>query len=277
MEIALRATNQWWLNLTEWNKTLIFTFVYRRYLKNEVCRAAHKLTVPPFMSLLPSLPAFTLSCKIAPRHSWSLCSLGKSFAIAFCPLEIQVSPSELCFDSPLSPRMKQLSELHFLKSARFADCPQILELSPLRQRQECVLIFLASRRSQSIDWWSPFSAWPQSHLVLESFCDHIGWISHSFPGFSSCTILCTKSLRRVQLFATPWTVAHQAPLSTGLFRQEYWSGLSFPPPGDLSDPEIEPTSLHLLHWQVDSLPLTLLGSPLHRMVIFKKTTSNKCW
>ena len=40
--------------------------------------------------------------------------------------------------------------------------------------------------------------------------------------------------------ATLWTVAHQAPLSMGLPRQEYWSGLSFPPPGDLPDPGIEP-------------------------------------
>ena len=43
-------------------------------------------------------------------------------------------------------------------------------------------------------------------------------------------------------FATPWTVAHQAPLSIGFPRQEYWSELPFPSPGDLPDPEIEPTS-----------------------------------
>ena len=42
---------------------------------------------------------------------------------------------------------------------------------------------------------------------------------------------------------TPWTVAHQAPLSLGLFRQAYWSGLPFPAPGDLPDPGIEPMSL----------------------------------
>ena len=46
----------------------------------------------------------------------------------------------------------------------------------------------------------------------------------------------------IQLFATPWTVAHQAPLSMRLSRQEYWSGLPFPPPGDLPSPGIEPTS-----------------------------------
>ena len=47
----------------------------------------------------------------------------------------------------------------------------------------------------------------------------------------------------VQLCATPWTIAHQAPLSMGFSRQEYWSGLPCPPPGDLSDPGIEPASL----------------------------------
>ena len=47
----------------------------------------------------------------------------------------------------------------------------------------------------------------------------------------------------VWLFATLWTLAHQAPPSMGFFRQEYWSGLSFPPPGDLPDPGIEPLPL----------------------------------
>ena len=54
-----------------------------------------------------------------------------------------------------------------------------------------------------------------------------------------------QSLSRVQLFATLWTVAHQAPLSMRFSRQEYWTGLPFPPPGDLPDPGI----LCLLHWQ----------------------------
>ena len=47
----------------------------------------------------------------------------------------------------------------------------------------------------------------------------------------------------VQLFVTLWTIAHQAPLSRGLFTQEYWSGLPCPAPGDLPDPGIEPMSL----------------------------------
>ena len=52
-------------------------------------------------------------------------------------------------------------------------------------------------------------------------------------------------------FTTPWTIALQAPLSMGFSRQNYWSGLPFPPPGDLSDPGIEPGSPAM---QADSLP-----------------------
>ena len=55
---------------------------------------------------------------------------------------------------------------------------------------------------------------------------------------------------RVHLFATPWTVAHQAPLSMGFSRQEYWRGLPFPSPGDLVNPGIKPGSPAL---QADSL------------------------
>ena len=99
-----------------------------------------------------------------------------------------------------------------------------------------------------------------------------------------------KSLSCVRLFVTPWTAAYQAPLSMGFFRQEYWSGLPFPPPRTLPNPGIEPLSMgfsrqeygmgchfllqgifltqgsnlsfsHLLHSQGDSLPLSHLGSP----------------
>ena len=51
-----------------------------------------------------------------------------------------------------------------------------------------------------------------------------------------------KSLSHVQLFATPWTVAYKAPPSLGFSRQEYWSGLPFPSPGELPDLGIEPGS-----------------------------------
>ena len=49
-------------------------------------------------------------------------------------------------------------------------------------------------------------------------------------------------LSHVQLFAAPWTVAHHAPPSMGFSRQEYWSELPFPPPGDLPNPGIKPKS-----------------------------------
>ena len=67
-----------------------------------------------------------------------------------------------------------------------------------------------------------------------------------------------KPLSRVRLFATPWTVAHQAPLSKGFSRQEYWSGLPFPSPGDLPDREIEPRCPAL---QVDALTSEPPGKP----------------
>ena len=60
-----------------------------------------------------------------------------------------------------------------------------------------------------------------------------------------------KSLSRVRLFATPWTAAYQAPPPMGFSRQECWSGLPFPSPGDLPNPGIEPGSPAV---QADTLP-----------------------
>ena len=68
-----------------------------------------------------------------------------------------------------------------------------------------------------------------------------------------------KSLSRVRLFATPWTVAYQASPSMGFSRQEYWSGLPFPSPGDLPDPGIEPGSPTL---EADALTSEPPGKPL---------------
>ena len=62
-------------------------------------------------------------------------------------------------------------------------------------------------------------------------------------------------------FATLWTVAHQAPLSIGFSRQEYWNGWPCPPPADLSDPGIEPTSPVSPALQADSLPTAPPGKP----------------
>ena len=68
-----------------------------------------------------------------------------------------------------------------------------------------------------------------------------------------------KSLSRVRLFATPWSAASQAPLSLGFSRQEYWSGLPLPSPGDLPTSEIEPGSLTL---QADALLSKPPGKPM---------------
>ena len=70
--------------------------------------------------------------------------------------------------------------------------------------------------------------------------------------------LCALLLSRVQLFATLWTVAYQAPLSMGFSRQEYWSGLPFPSPGDLPYPGIEPRSPAL---EADALTSEPPGKP----------------
>ena len=76
----------------------------------------------------------------------------------------------------------------------------------------------------------------------------------NFPSHSSSTTnsfrdLCVQLLNYVRLFMTPWTIVHQAPLSIGFPRQEYWSGLPFPPPGDLLHPRTEPECPECATWK----------------------------
>ena len=75
-----------------------------------------------------------------------------------------------------------------------------------------------------------------------------------------------KSLSRVRLFAVLWSTVCQAPLSMDFSRQEYWSGLPCPPPGDLPDPGIRPMSLAL---QADSLPTVPPGKPCRAFHLLK--------
>ena len=77
-----------------------------------------------------------------------------------------------------------------------------------------------------------------------------------------CVLGCFS---RVQLFATSWTVAQQAPLPMGFSQQEYWNGLQFPSPGDLSDPGLNPSLLDLLNWQAGSLSLAPPGKPIRNL------------
>ena len=111
-----------------------------------------------------------------------------------------------------------------------------------------------------------FTKVPGSHITytLADWCEgfSLGEVTGRFwveresltfkkrKGYSAAMFSEVKSLSCVQLFAIPWTVACQAPPSMGFSRQEYWSGLPFPSPGDLPNPGIEPGSPTL---QADSL------------------------
>ena len=75
-----------------------------------------------------------------------------------------------------------------------------------------------------------------------------------------CAVL--NCFSRVQLFVAPWTVACQAPLSMGFSRQEHWSGLPCPPPGDVATQGWNLHLLRLLHRQLGYLPLAPLGKPI---------------
>ena len=81
-----------------------------------------------------------------------------------------------------------------------------------------------------------------------------------YPGEPSVTTACVCAcvLNHVHVFVTPQAVTRQAPLSMGFSRQEYWSKLPFPSPGDLPDPGIEPGCPAL---QADSLPSEPPGKP----------------
>ena len=95
--------------------------------------------------------------------------------------------------------------------------------------------------------------------TLDNGC-FLNYILNIFQIFCIKHELCVYawSLSCVWLFVTPWTEARQAPLSTVFSRQEHWSGLPCPPPGDLPNPEIEPRSPTL---QADSLSSKPPGSP----------------
>ena len=99
---------------------------------------------------------------------------------------------------------------------------------------------------------------PLQYSCLGNPMDRETWQVTVLQSHFSRVQLCVYSGLVTQLcpaLATAWTVAHQAPLSMGFSRQEYWSGLPFPPSGDLPNTGIKPTSLSHLHWQVDFLPL----------------------
>ena len=75
-------------------------------------------------------------------------------------------------------------------------------------------------------------------------------------------------LSHIQLLATPWTVAHQAPLCMGFSRQEYWSRLPFAPPGDLPDPGIKLVTHAPPALQADSLPTEPPGKHITYLLVY---------
>ena len=102
-------------------------------------------------------------------------------------------------------------------------CIQVLEVSQTTAKDTCSGL---CEQEAPKRWWA-------------------SWKEHRIQGKNKQTqCVCVLScFSRVWLFVTPWTVAHQAPLSMGFSRQEHWSGLPLPSPGDLSNPGIEPMSL----------------------------------
>ena len=94
--------------------------------------------------------------------------------------------------------------------------------------------------------------------------DLLGSMSkHLIPVFQMMCELCVPShFSCVLLFLTLWTIAHQAPLSIGFFKQEYWSVLSCPPPRIFLTQGLNLRLLSLLHWQAGSLPLVSPGKPI---------------
>ena len=108
--------------------------------------------------------------------------------------------------------------------------------------------------------------------VLWSSSGVTGTKKHTFQSWTHTYMYTCESLSRVRLFATPWTVARQAPLSMEFSRQENWSGLPFPTPGIFLTQEWNLRLFCLLDWQAGSLPLSHLGRPLLFLLVNIWTT-----
>ena len=113
----------------------------------------------------------------------------------------------------------------------------------------------------SLLWWGP-----GNHIFIESADDFNAQFLRTSASkdyiFKVC-LLCSVTMS-YPVLVTLWTVAHQAPLSTRFFRQEYWSGLPFPSPGDLPDPGIELVSPILATWEASYF----FSIPTDRLLLF---------
>ena len=136
---------------------------------------------------------------------------------------------------------------------RYGPNPLILQRSHFIHTHVCVLsCSVVFHSCNPIDCSPPGSP---VHGILQASI--LEWVAISFSNTYIYVHICTH-VRAQWFFATPRTVAPQAPLSMEFSRQAYWSGLPLPSPGDLPDSRIESTSPA---WQVDSLPLSRQRSP----------------
>ena len=125
-------------------------------------------------------------------------------------------------------------------SGSFILCAWCLSESVCRETRRCATVSLGLRQPQPQQRERGHSPWLPLHQELPILLPkHV----HSFSSSpQSPDFVFVVTLLGCISFATPWTVARQAPLSIGFPKQEYWSGLPFPPPGDLPDPGIKPVS-----------------------------------
>ena len=113
---------------------------------------------------------------------------------------------------------------------------------PARNHTANVGAAAAKSRQSCLTLWDPIDGSPPGSPIPGILqARTLEWGAISFSNAWKWKVK-VKSLSRVPLFATPWALAYQAPPSMGFSRQEYWSGLLFPSPGDLPDPGIEPVS-----------------------------------
>ena len=135
-------------------------------------------------------------------------------------------------------KVKSLSRVRLFANAWTAayQAPPSMGFSPLGKKWEYPYIPVLLHLDSSLFWPPPHFL---NHMIKQNLRENTQIMSE-----------WVKSLSHVQLFTTPWTVAHQLPLSMGFSRQEYWRGLPFPSPGYLPDPRIERGVLSLMRNRV---------------------------
>ena len=130
--------------------------------------------------------------------------------------------------------------------------------------QHCVIFLLYCSGTENFVYYILVLRGSGFSRETESIGDHLS-VCLSPCLLISTLCVCTQLLSHVWLFETLWSVTHPTPLSMGFSRQEYWTGLPCPPPGDLPDPGIEPASPESPALQADSSPLSHWGSPMEAM------------